>query len=192
MVKVVKFKQRGTILFSTQGSLDVNLFLSYQAEAHAGQENILDLLNSKRAFIPVEDVLTNEILLIGKTRIVHVTLDDRNEGNEAPGQVELPVILELLSGETVEGSLFTDLPDGKKRLSDYLDLSGQFICLRQEKSDLYSFREGKVTASKCLLRLLRIPGSDPQFFPIAVTKASLPAATWLEANTSFSKLHNAS
>ena len=136
MVKVVKFKQRGTILFSTQGSLDVNLFLSYQAEAHAGQENILDLLNSKRAFIPVEDVLTNEILLIGKTRIVHVTLDDRNEGNEAPGQVELPVILELLSGETVDGSLFTDLPDGKKRLSDYLDLSGQFICLRQEKSDL--------------------------------------------------------
>jgi hypothetical protein len=36
----------------------------------------------------------------------------------------------------VEGSLFTDLPEGKKRLSDYLDLSGQFICLRQEKYDL--------------------------------------------------------
>lgn len=136
MVKVVKFKQRGTILFSTQGSLDVNLFLSYQAEGHAGRENILDLLNSKRAFIPVEDVLTGEILLIGKTRIVHVTLDDRNQGSETPGQVELPVVLELLSGEVVEGSFYTDLPDGKKRLSDYLDFSGQFICLRQETYDL--------------------------------------------------------
>ena len=136
MVKVVKFKQRGTILFSTQGSLDVNLFLSYQAEGHAGQETILDLLNSKRSFIPVEDVLTNEILLIGKTRIVHVTLDDRNEASENPGLMELPVVMELLTGEVVEGSLFTDLPDGKKRLSDYLDLAVQFSCLRQEKSDL--------------------------------------------------------
>lgn len=136
MVKVAKFKQRGTILFSTQGSLDVNLFLSYQAEGHAGQETILDLLNSDRAFIPVEDVLTSEILLIGKTRIVSVALEERNKGNEIPGLVQLPVVLELLSGEMVEGSFFTDLPDGKKRLSDYLDLSDQFICLHQEKSDL--------------------------------------------------------
>ena len=135
MVKIVKFKQRGTILFSTQGSLDVNLFLSYQAEGHAGQETILDLLNSDRTFIPVEDVLTNEILLIGKTRIVHVALDERNEKSETPGLVELPVALELLNGEMVEGSFFTDLPDGKKRLSDYLDLTGQFICLRQEKTN---------------------------------------------------------
>jgi len=136
MVKIVKFKQRGTILFSTQGSLDVNLFLSYQAEGHAGQETILDLLNSDRAFIPVEDVLTNEILLIGKTRIMHVALDERNEKSESPGLVELPVALELLNGEMVEGSFFTDLPDGKKRLSDYLDLTDQFICLRREKNDL--------------------------------------------------------
>lgn len=136
MVKVAKFKQRGSILFSTQGSLDVNLFLSFQAEAHAGRETAMDLLNSDRAFIPVEDALTNEILLIGKTQIVSVALDERNASNETPTLLELPVVLELLSGEMVEGSFFTDLPDGKKRLSDYLDLSGQFICLRQKKSDL--------------------------------------------------------
>jgi hypothetical protein len=135
-VKVVKFRQRATILFSTQGSLDVNLFLSYQAESHAGQETILDLLNSERAFIPAEDLLTNEILLIGKTRIVSVTLYERNEAGENPGFIELPVILELLNGEMVEGSFFTDLPEGRKRLSDYLDLTEQFICLRKGEDDL--------------------------------------------------------
>jgi hypothetical protein len=135
-VKVVKFKQRATILFSTQGSLDVNLFLSYQAESHAGHETILDLLNSQRAFIPAEDVLTNEILLIGKARIVSLTLYERNETEESPGFIELPVILELLNGETMEGSFFTDLPEGRKRLSDYLDFTEQFICLHKGQDDL--------------------------------------------------------
>ena len=135
-MKIVKFRQRATILFSTQGSLDVNLFLSYQAESHAGHETILDLLNSQRAFIPAEDVLTNEILLIGKTRIVSVTLYERNEAGENPGFIELPVILELLNGEMVEGSFFTDLPEGRKRLSDYLDLTEQFICLQKGEDDL--------------------------------------------------------
>lgn len=135
-LKVVKFRQRAAILFSTQGALDVNLFLSYQAETHSGRENILDLLNSTRAFIPVEDALTNDILLVGKARIVQVTLYERDqESLESPGLVELPVTVELLNGEMVEGSFFTDLPEGRKRLSDYLDQTDPFILLRQEKND---------------------------------------------------------
>lgn len=136
MAKIQKFKRRATILFSTQDLLDGHVFLSYQAETHSGQETVLDLLNSERAFIPVEDALTNEVLLVGKSSIVHMAFEERTERAETPGLVELPVVLSLLSGDVLEGSFYTDLPNSKKRLSDYLDFSGKFISLGQEKNDL--------------------------------------------------------
>ena len=102
MVKVVKFKQRGTILFSTQGSLDVNLFLSYQAEAHAGQENILDLLNSKRAFIhnrrqveemgeSMENAPQNTRPVAAPQPVGHVDLEQDDAANEHGSKPHLTV-----------------------------------------------------------------------------------------------------
>lgn len=136
MVKIQKFKRRATILFSTQALLTVHFFLGYQAESHSGHETVLDLLNSERAFIPVEDALTNEVLLVGKNSIVHAAFEECIERPLTPGLVELPVVLGLLGGDVLEGSFFTDLPNSKKRLSDYLDLTRPFISLRQEKNDL--------------------------------------------------------
>jgi len=69
-----KFKCRANVHFSTGGSLDVHFFLGHQAEGHAGPETLLDLLNSDRTFVPIEDILMNEVLLIGKTRIVYLEL----------------------------------------------------------------------------------------------------------------------
>jgi len=65
-LKIEKFKCRANVHFSNGGSLDVHFFLGYQAKRHSGEETLLDLLNSDRTFVPVEDILMNEVLLIGK------------------------------------------------------------------------------------------------------------------------------
>ncbi|MGD8916696.1 MAG: hypothetical protein PVH35_08865, partial [Syntrophobacterales bacterium] len=71
-MKVEKFKRQATLRVSTGGNLDVNFFLNYSTEEHPGRELIIDVLNSKRSFIPLEDIFKDEILMIGKNRFMDV------------------------------------------------------------------------------------------------------------------------
>jgi hypothetical protein len=135
-LKIEKFKQKATICFSTEGSLDVHFFLAYRAEAHPGAETILDVLNSEKTFIPLEDILTNEILLIGKTEIMYLSLSSDETLPSKLEAVAIPVKVELMNGEILEGKFFTDLPPDKLRLSDFLNYTQQFISLWQVENNL--------------------------------------------------------
>jgi hypothetical protein len=131
-LKVEKFKCRANVHFSTGGSLDVHFFLGYQAETHPGRETLLDVLNSDRTFVPIEDILMNEVLLIGKTRIMYLELPEAGLALPEGASVELPVTVELVNGETLRGNFLTDLPPEARRTSDYLNLMPSYICLQSE------------------------------------------------------------
>jgi hypothetical protein len=133
-LKVEKFKRRARIFFNTEGSLDVHFFLAYEAETHPGSETVLDVLNSEKTFIPLEDILTNEILLVGKTEIMYVELS-RETAQKPQKELEIPVKVELLNGEIMEASFFSGLPPDRSRLSDYLSYTPQFILLWGDKTD---------------------------------------------------------
>ena len=134
-MKVEKFKRRAKIFFSTEGSLDVHFFLAYQAETHPGSETVLDVLASEKTFIPLEDILTNEILLVGKTEIMYVELSGEDTPQKLERALNIPVKVELLNGEVMEGSFFSDLPPDRLRLSDYLTYTPQFIRLWGDKTE---------------------------------------------------------
>jgi hypothetical protein len=134
-LKVEKFKRRARIFFSTEGSLDVHFFLAYEAQTHPGSEMVLDVLDSEKTFIPLEDILTNEILLVGKTEITYVELSGEDTPQKPQTALEIPVKVELLNGEVMEGSFFSDLPPDRLRLSDYLSYTPQFILLWGDKTD---------------------------------------------------------
>ena len=135
-MKVDKFKRQATLRVSTGGRLDVNFFLSYTSENHPGRELVMDVLNSERSFIPLEDVLKDEILMIGKNRFMEVELAERDLLEETLEGREIPVQIELINGDTLEGSFFTDLPPDKLRLSDYLNHTPQFIYLCRDQNDV--------------------------------------------------------
>lgn len=148
-MRVEKFKCRANVHFSTGGSLDVHFFLGHQAETHNGPETVLDLLNSDRTFIPIEDILMDEVLLIGKTRIVYVELPEDAAVLQGESAAELPVTVELVNGESLRGSFPTDLPPESRRASDYLNLMPQYICLQSNpkrvvinKSYVLSVKQG--------------------------------------------------
>jgi hypothetical protein len=131
-LRIEKFKCRATVHFSTGGSLDVHFFLGYQAETHSGPESLLDVLNSDRTFVPIEDILMDEVLLIGKTRVVYLEVPDSSSLVQGESLVELPVTIELVNGETLRGNFLTDLPAESRRASDYLNLMPRYICLQSE------------------------------------------------------------
>jgi hypothetical protein len=135
-MKVDKFKRQGTLRVSTGGRLDVNFFLSYSTDERPGRELIIDVLNSERSFIPLEDILKDEILMIGKNRFMDVELTDRDLLPETLEAREIGVQIELINGDLVEGTFYTDLPPDKLRLSDYLNFTPQFIYLCRDQNDV--------------------------------------------------------
>jgi hypothetical protein len=136
VMKVDKFKRQATLRVSTGGRLDVNFFLSYATDEHSGRELIIDVLNSERSFIPLEDILKDEILMIGKNRFMDVELTERDLLSETLEAHEIDVQIELINGDLLEGTFYTDLPPDKLRLSDYLNYTPQFIYLCRDQNDV--------------------------------------------------------
>jgi hypothetical protein len=134
-MKVEKFKRKANIRVSTGGRLEVNFFLGDFVWTHPGKEIILDVLNSETTFIPLEDILTNEIILTGKSSILDVELSERELYDDALAAQELPVWVELINGDTFEGSFFARLPPDRQRLSDFLNLTPRFIYLCLDQND---------------------------------------------------------
>jgi hypothetical protein len=135
-MKIDKFRRQATLRIDTGGTLDVNFFLAHATEGHEGNERILDVLNNESNFIPLEDILTTEILLIGKSKIMDVELSERDLSSTTLEASEMPVHIELVNGDIMEGSFFIEMPPDRSRLSDYLNFTPQFIYLCQEPNDL--------------------------------------------------------
>ena len=140
-MKIDKFKRQATLRVSTGGNLDVHFFLNYSSEARQGRDLIIDVLNSDRSFIPLEDVLKDEILMIGKNRFMDVELLERDLLPETLEGQKIPVQIELINGDKLEGSFFTDLPPDKLRLSDFLNHTPQFIYLCRDQHDIIINKE---------------------------------------------------
>jgi hypothetical protein len=134
-MKIEKFKRLATLLTSTGGKLEVNLFLRYFTEIRSGPEHLVDVLNSDGTFVPMEDVLGDEILLIAKNQIMGLELSERDLMPETLGAPSVSVRVELINGEALEGSFFIEMPEDRSRLSDFLNYTPQFIYLCHDHND---------------------------------------------------------
>jgi len=77
-VRVEKNRRSATVWRSDGIRLEVNFFLSPYAEHHSGKELILDILNSDKMFIPVEDIHNGVILSLNKGSIMFLELPERD------------------------------------------------------------------------------------------------------------------
>ena len=135
-VKIEKLKQRAKIYESRGLRLEANFHLRQIAEKHSGRETILDILNSKVSFIPLEDLKTGEILFLNKSEMVRVELHERELASEIKIPLEVPVQVKLTNGEILFGNFLIDMPPARSRVSDYLNYSLQYLYLCQKKGDV--------------------------------------------------------
>ncbi|TDI44270.1 MAG: hypothetical protein E2P02_09905 [Acidobacteria bacterium] len=113
------------IAFDGDRCENVTLFLSTLSETHAGPETLDEALNHERDFLPARSNETEQTILIRRRAIRTVTVSDAvaaqcRAHDEAFSCVDL-VRLELVGGETIEGTLATVLSPQKPRLSDYFN-----------------------------------------------------------------------
>ncbi len=135
-MKIAKLKQKAKVYESRGSRLDVNFHLRQIAETHSGRETILDILNSKTSFIPLEDLKAGDILFLNKSEMVRVELHEREIAPEIRIPLEVPVQVKLTNGEILLGNFLIDMPPARSRVSDYLNYSPQYLYLCQNKGDV--------------------------------------------------------
>ena len=143
-----KYKRKAAICRRDGLKLDVNFFLRQFAEEHSGKELILDILNSKATFIPLEDIRKNEVFFLNKRSLMFLELYERDLTEETLLVPEIQVQVELADGQVLNGSLFVEMPQERSRVSDYLNFSPGFIYLGRKEGDLILNKEFMFSAKE--------------------------------------------
>ena len=134
MLKIETMRKKGEVFFSDGSRFSGDFFVSPSSAGHAGSELVYDLLNSERSFIPFE-LQEGEVVLFQKDSIVKVLLEENELAKDQPYHKENRARVHLLSGETIEGKVYLDLPETHFRLSDFLNYSHAFFYLEVNGQD---------------------------------------------------------
>ena len=128
MLKLDMIRRRGEVIFS-DGTRESGAFcVSPRSANHTGRESIAELLNGERSYIPLES-RRGAVLLLQKRSIVMVLVEADEMRKELAYQRPITAQVYFLSGESMEGIVYLDLPESHSRLSDFLNYSKAFFCL---------------------------------------------------------------
>jgi hypothetical protein len=116
----------------------VELYLGEHSERAWHRQEVVDLVDSKRRFLPVRGAGTSAPILINREHITWLAIpldEDRSSSeDDAAGMVELydhrhQVTLRLTGGATLDGAILYSAPGANARLVDHLNQDGGFLAL---------------------------------------------------------------
>ena len=127
-------KKKAEIVFSDGSSLSGHFFVLLHAQGRVGGECLLDLLLDERSYLPFE-IGGGQVLLLQKGSIVMVKSEGCEYLKGVSYQRKMETRITFLSGQTLEGKVYSDLPQSKPRLSDFLNHSRRFFCLEADGNE---------------------------------------------------------
>jgi len=126
-VSVILWTSDGT---ATSGQVALRL----NAVGHAGPETVQDRLNDEDQFLAFSLAGEPPLALVNKIQIVQVEIPAEEELPEEPaslvGVTLEPVLVQLLGGQEVRGTVRVEGPAGKRRISDFLNRQPAFVAVR--------------------------------------------------------------
>ncbi|HXI04205.1 MAG TPA: hypothetical protein VNI57_13615 [Candidatus Saccharimonadales bacterium] len=139
--RVPKVGVRASVHLAGGGKMEVVLYLSDRAPMHDGPEQISDLLTSDAGFLPVRDLGSDRVTLLRREAIMAVSVSGDYAGSEErePGEIgagtdtiteEVEAI--LAGGARLRGRIRYAMPEGQRRLQDYLNLPEPLVFLRED------------------------------------------------------------
>ncbi len=127
-------KKKAEIVFSDGSRLSGYFFVLLHAQGRVGGECLLDLLFDERSDLPFE-IDGGKVLLLQKGSIVMVKSEGCEYLKGVSYQRKMETRITFLSGQIIEGKVYSDLPQSKSRLSDFLNHSRRFFCLEAEGNE---------------------------------------------------------
>jgi hypothetical protein len=119
--------------------LSLRFFLSELAETHSGPERPSDLLKYSRPFIPTYDPATESVIILRREAIMVLSVSASEEYGEdavedevgrSEEAVALDVKLVLMGQVTISGKLTYLMPEGRRRIQDFLNAEEPFVSIR--------------------------------------------------------------
>lgn len=133
-LKLKTQKRQAETKFSDGNSLRGSFFISPHSKGRLGSDNIIELLNDDRSYIPFE-ISEGEISLLQKDSIMLVRLIVGEMPKDLPYLSRISTRVFLLSGDILEGYVYSDLPKSHTRLSDFLNFSQKFFFINVDEQD---------------------------------------------------------
>ena len=123
--KIVKNRRHVTFTLADGSEISGKVFLSLYEVSHQGPQRVGELLNCGEGFIPVET--PNGTVSLNVANIISAMTPAAEEVNELMTLGEkYRVRVTTLDGKEVEGELYVNLPDDRRRVSDYLNRAQRF------------------------------------------------------------------
>ena len=133
-LEIKTLKKRAVVSMTDCSSLSGCFFVSPESSLHEGPETIYELLMGDRTYLPF-DWDGEGVVLLQKGSIATVRLEEKEINKYIPFPKKLRTRISFLSGETLEGNVFSDLPKEYLRLSDYLNLNNKFFYIQVDDDD---------------------------------------------------------
>lgn len=123
------------VLFQADGSVMKGVvFLSTSAYTHLGRQTLLDLLQEKERFFPFRSE-NGAFSITNKSTITHVRYDPPpKEAVVCPLGSPEKVVITFVGGEQLQGTIIIDLPEGRKRLIDFINAANGFFTMQSDNS----------------------------------------------------------
>lgn len=135
-LKLKTQKRQAETLFFDGHSIIGHYFIPPLFKGLPGNGNVFELLNDDRSYIPFE-IAAGEISLLQKGSIMMVRMAISEMPKDLPYLSRITTKIFLLSGDTIEGHIYTDLPKTHTRLSDFLNFSQKFIFIDVDEQDFF-------------------------------------------------------
>lgn len=138
--KIEKGSRHVAFQLSNGNRIAGKVFLSLFGEHHPGPENMEDLLNKTKKFIPVET--GTEVLLLNMDHIVLVEIEAASEENDLMRLgTKHWVWVKTILGEELQGEIFISFREGHARVNDHMNEVERFFRLFQPGYILYINRK---------------------------------------------------
>lgn len=124
----VEKAEQNVVLFQADGSVMKGVvFLSASAYSHVGRQGLLELLQEKDPFFPFRSE-NGEFKVASKRNITHIRYQPESKEPDycALGKPET-VSITFVGGEQLHGVIIIDLPEGRKRLLDFINAAAGFF-----------------------------------------------------------------
>ncbi|MCK5065019.1 MAG: hypothetical protein KAQ97_07035 [Candidatus Fermentibacteraceae bacterium] len=135
-------KKKKEVLFTLSDGTEIKgeVYLWLYSTNHIGAQRIDELLNDENHFIPVETV--DGFVLLNSTNIMHAktNLEEKSHNLIMMGE-KYRVSITTLHHKNLEVDLFISLPEGFRRVKDYLNQpirfftffqSGYILCINRD------------------------------------------------------------
>lgn len=137
LLRVPKLRFPAEIVLPGSAPLPFQLYLAECAARHSGAERPSDLLNGDESFLPAADE-HGEIQFLHRDTLMVVTVEAALEADADPGICaalasseanSMRVLVTLDDGSSLRGTIRFLMPEGRRRLQDFLNLPERFLRL---------------------------------------------------------------